>query len=55
MCLLIGVSAMYYEKMCLSVTLVCQCIVIEFLVKEKQLKCSYCYVYTLVLGVSEGG
>lgn len=39
-CLLINVSRVYCEKMWLSVTLVCQCTVIEFLVKEKQLKYS---------------
>jgi hypothetical protein len=40
MCLFIRVSAVYYENMWLSVTHVCQCTVTEFLVKEKQLKCS---------------
>ena len=55
MCLLIGVSAVYCEKMCLSVAFVCQCTVIESLVKEKELKCSDCYVYGLVTAVSEGG
>jgi hypothetical protein len=37
--LLIGVSTVYCEKMWLSVTTVCQCTVIKFFVKEKQLKC----------------
>ena len=34
------VPAVYNKKMWLSVTFVCQCTVTEFLVKEKQLKCS---------------
>jgi len=54
-CVLIGVSAVYCEKMWLSVTTVCQCRVIKFFVKEKQLKCSDCYTYTLMLPVSEDG
>jgi hypothetical protein len=52
---LIGVSAVYCETMWLSVTTVCQCTVIKFFVKEKQLKCSDCYAHTLVLLVSEDG
>jgi hypothetical protein len=52
-CVLIGVSTVYCEKMWLSVTTVCHCTVIKFFVKEKQLKCSNCYVYTFVLPVSD--
>ena len=54
-CVLIGVSEVYCEKMQLSVTTVFQCTVIKFFVKEKQLKCSDCYAYALVLPVSEDG
>jgi len=54
MCLLISVSAVYCEKMCLPVTFVCQRTVIESLVKEKELSAAT-YVYALVPAVSEGG
>jgi hypothetical protein len=46
---------MYCEKMWLSVTLVYQFIVIKFIVKEKELKCSERCVYVLELRESEGG
>ena len=54
-CVLIGISAVYCEKMWLTVITVCQCTVIEFFVKKEQLKFSDCYAYALVLPVSEDG
>jgi len=42
-------------KKCLSLSFVCQCRVIESLVKEKELKCRERYVCTLATAVSEGG
>jgi len=47
--------AVYGEKMWLSLTCVSRCTVIEFLVKEVELKCSDCCVCALVPVVSEGG
>jgi len=38
----------------LSVTFVCQCTFIEFLVKEKHLKCNKCCMYAFVPPVLEG-
>jgi len=55
MSLLMSVAVVCCKKCGCQWHLFCQCTVIEFRVKEKQLKWSKCYVYALVSALSDGG